>query len=276
MATRFFTAVLILSLAFVGVAAPASAQQQTPPTLLSSQRIDWVAGSSGWINLSWTSEVQLDNVEVRVIRQSAGLSVDYPNDAEFSSLMIDGTLSPNEVDFTALHVASDASVRGTKRALLEVSWDENGRRHEATGWLRFTNKTYKGDDFAILTEDAAVSVNPLDPGDNWVELAYKGLAPATTGMEISVQGPVDVYHPQGSYTSLHHDQTLHAGESDVARVWLDPELLEAGLFSLTVDVSYTTAADVKKTVAHDVTLLVSVDNVDVTDAAGDLSGDAES
>lgn len=259
MATKLFTAILITALAFMGLASPASAQRSSAPTLLSSQRIDWIAGSSEWINLSWTSSSQLDDVEVRVVRQSSGLTIEYPNDADFSSLMTDSTLSPNEVDFTALKVTTDATSRGNKRALLEISWDDDGRRQSANGWIRFTNKTYNGEDFAILTEDASVSVAPLDDEDNWVELAYKGLAPTTSDMEISVSGPMDVYHPQDRYTSLHHDQTLHAGETDVARVWLDPALLEGGSFSLTVDISYTTAQGAKKTATHGVDLLVSLD-----------------
>lgn len=261
MATKVFTAILITALAFVGLASPASAQRDSTPTLLSSQRIDWIAGSSGWINLSWTSSSQLDNVEVRVVRQSSGLTVEYPNDAEFSSLMIDSTLSPNEVDFTALKITTDASARGNKRALLEISWDDDGRRQSANGWIRFTNKTYSGEDFAILTEDAAVSMSPLNSDDNWVELAYKGLAPTTSDMEISVAGPFDVYHPQNTFTSLHHDQTLHAGESDVARVWLDPDLLRAGTHSLEVDISYTDANGKKKSASHEVKLAVTLEPV---------------
>ncbi len=261
MAQKLFSSFLILCIAVVGLAAPASAQRSATPTLLTNERIDWLAGSSEWINLSWTTAVELDDVEVRVTRKSRGLAVEYPNGEDFSSLMTDSTLSENEIDFTALKITTDAAVRGTKRALIEISWTESGKRQTASGWLRFTNKTYQGEDFAILTEDAAVSTAPLTPEANWVELAYKGLAPTTTDMKITASSPFEVYHPQETFTSLHHDQTLHAGETDVARVWFDPDLLKAGTHVLNVSITYTNTAGVEKKTSHDVKFVVSPDAV---------------
>lgn len=246
----------------VGLAAPASAQRgSAAPTLLTNNRIDWIAGSSEWINLSWTATQELENVQVRVTRQSNGLTVAYPNGEDHSSLMIDSTLSPNEVDFTALKITTDASTRGTKRAMLEISWEFNGRRQSATGWLRFTNKSYQGEDFAILTEELSISQNPVSPADNWVEFAYKGLAPTTADMQVTASGPVAVHHPQDTFTSLHHDQTLHAGETDVARVWFDPELLDPGAFTLEVVVGYTDTNGRAQKTSHEVSVTVLADPV---------------
>lgn len=257
MTQKVFSSILILCIAVVGLAAPASAQRQSAPTLLTNERIDWIAGTSEWINLSWTTGVQLENVEVRIIRQSKGLTVEYPNGADYSSLMTDSTLSANEIDFTALKITTDASVKGNQRATLEITWDNNGRRQSASGSLRFSNKKYKGDDFAILTEDASVSLAPLSPEANWVELAYKGLAPTTADMQITASSPLPVYHPQETFTSLHHDQTLHAGESDVARIWFDPDLLQAGTHALKVTITYTDTKGKAKQTTHEVKLLVS-------------------
>lgn len=241
-----------------GLAAPASAQRGgSAPTLLSKQKVDWIAGTSEWINLSWTSTTQLDNFEVRVVRQSRGLTVEYPNGADHSSLMIDSTLSPNEVDFTALKVTTDAEIRGTQRAMLEITWDQDGREQKANGWIRFTNKAYQGEDFAILTEEVSVSDNPVSPADNWVDFAYKGLAPMTSQMQITASGPVPIHHPQDTFTSLHHDQTLHAGESDVARVWFDPELLEAGTQMLDVTIDYVDTNGNNRQATHQVKLVVT-------------------
>ncbi len=257
MAQKLFSSLLILCIAVVGLAAPASAQKQTAPTLLSKEKVDWIAGTSEWINLSWTTEAELENVEVRIVRQSSGLTIEYPNGTDHSSLMTDSTLSTNEIDFTALKITTDASVKGNQRATLEITWDDNGRRQSATGSLRFSNKKYKGDDFAILTEEASVSLAPVAPEANWVELAYKGLAPTTADMQITVSGPLPVYHPQETFTSLHHDQTLHAGESDVARVWFDPDLLQTGTHALTVTITYTDTKGTAKQTTHEVKLLVS-------------------
>lgn len=239
----------------VGLASPASADRSgATPTLLSSEKIDWISGSSEWVHLSWTTADTLENVEVRVSKLSKGLSIEYPNDAEFSSLMTDNTLSSNEIDFTALKVTTDAASRGTKQALIEISWDEDGTRERATGWLRFTNKIYKGDDFAILTEAVTISLDPNAPEANWVELGYKGLAPTTNDMQITVSGPMPVYHPQEKFTSLHHDQTLHAGENDVARVWIDPELASPGTHALTVTIGYTDSTGREQRSTHEVKL----------------------
>jgi len=254
---KVFSSFVILCIAVIGLAAPASAQKQTAPTLLTKEKVDWIAGTSEWINLSWTTEVELENVEVRIIGESSGLTVEYPNGADHSGLMTDSTLSANEIDFTALKITTDASVKGNQRATLEITWDENGQRQSASGSLRFSNKKYKGDDFAILTEDASASLAPATPDVNWVELAYKGLAPTTTNMQITVSGTPQVYHPQETFTSLHHDQTLHAGESDVARIWFDPDLLQAGTHDLTVTITYTDTKGTAKQTSHEVRLLVS-------------------
>ncbi len=264
MTKKLFSSFLILGLAVVGFAAPASAKPQTAPILLSNEKIDWISGTSEWIHLSWTTEVELEDVEVRIVDQSKGLIVEYPNGADYSSLMSNSTLSSNEIDFTALKITTDASVNGTQKAQLEISWISDGEQHSASGSLGFTNKKYKGDDFAILTEDVSISANPLTPEVNWVELAYKGLAPTTTDMQITVSGPLPVYHPQETFTSLHHDQTLHAGESDVARIWFDPELVKVGSHAVTVDITYTDTTGKSKKTSHDVKVQV------LPDAVGDL------
>lgn len=257
MTQKLISSLFVVCIAVVGLAGPASARGNPSPTLLTNNKIDWISGTSEWINLSWTTSTQLDDVELRVSKQSRGLTVEYPNGSDFASPMTDSTLSANEIDFTALKVTTDPSSRGTKRAVIEISWTADGRRHSATGALQFSNKTYKGEDFAILTEAASVSLSPITPENNWVEFAYKGLAPTTTDMKITATGPFAVYHPQDSFTSLHHDQTLHAGESDVARVWLDPQVLKAGTQTLTIDVTYTSTSGTAKSISHDVKLEVA-------------------
>jgi hypothetical protein len=255
MAKRLFTCLVLACLALAGLAAPASAADRSSPTLLTNEKIDWIAGSSEWVKLSWTTEGELDNVEVRVIDLSNGLSVEYPNGEEFSSLMENSTLSRNEIDFTALKFTTDPSSKGEKKVKIEISWDDGGSRRSAEGSLKFSNKKYKGDDFAILTEDADITTDPAAPDLNWVEFGYKGLAPSTTDMKITASGDLTAYHPQGTFTSLHHDQTLHAGESDVARVWYDPELVTAGSHTVTVTITYTNAKGKSLTTEHQVKLI---------------------
>jgi hypothetical protein len=106
-----------------------------------------------------------------------------------------------------------------------------------------------------LTEDADITTDPATPDLNWVEFGYKGLAPSTTDMKITASGDLTAYHPQGTFTSLHHDQTLHVGESDVARVWYDPELVTAGTHMVTVTITYTNAKGKSQSTEHQVKLI---------------------
>jgi len=254
MAKRLFTSLVLACLALAGLAAPASAADRSSPTLLSSEKIDWIQGSSEWVKLSWTTEGELDDVEVRVVDLSKGLSVEYPNGKEFSGLMENSTLSLNEIDFTALKFTTDPSSKGEKKAKIEISWTDGTGRHSAEGTLKLSNKKYKGDDFAILTEEVPITSDPAYPG--WVNLEYKGLAPSTTDMKITASGELTTYHPQGTFTSLHHDQTLHAGEYDVARVWYDPELVTTGSHTVTVTITYTDAKGRSQSTEHQVKLIV--------------------
>ena len=233
MAKRLFTSLVLVCLALAGLAAPVSAADRSSPTLLSSEKIDWISGSSEWVHLSWTTEGEIVDVEVRVIDLSKGLSVEYPSGGEFSRLKgNNNTLSPGEIDFTALKFTTDPSSKGEKKAKIEISWtDATDQRRSAEGSLKFSNKKYKGDDFAILTEDADITADPTQPELNWVNLEYKGLAPSTTDMRITASGDLTAYHPQGAFTSLHYDQTLHAGETDVARVWYNPKPVTPGKIS---------------------------------------------
>lgn len=48
-----------------------------------------------------------------------------------------------------------------------------------------------------------------------VEFNYKRLAPRTRNMKMAVDADVEIYHPQESFTSLHHDQTLQAGDGTI-------------------------------------------------------------
>ena len=259
MAKRLFTSLLLTALALAGLAAPASADDGSSPTLLSSEKIDWISGSSEWVHLRWTTEGELEDVKVRVIDMSKGLSVEYPNGEEFSGLMVDGTLSRKEIDFTALKFTTDPLSNGEKKAKIEISWTDgsNTDRRSAEGTLKLSNKKYKGDDFAILTEEASITSDSTTPELNWVEFGYKGLAPSTTDMKITASGDLTAYHPQETFTSLHHDQTLHGGETDVARVWYDPELVSLGPHSVTVTITYTDGKGKSQSTEHEVTVTAS-------------------
>lgn len=266
--SKTLSAVALSSVAFAALVSPAAAapkesDQSVTPILLSNPTINWVAGSTGWINLSWTASEDLEDLRVTVTPESAGITVEYPENSERdgdTGLMVDADLSANEIDFTSFRASTVDDNNGTKWAFVSVEWTDGGGRHSMdAGRLKLTNKRYQGDDFAILTEvSSAVSGDDADPMANWIEVGYMGLSPMNSNfaIEISADG-LPIYHPQESFTSLHHDHLLNGGESDVARIFIDPTAIGPGTWMLDVTISYTNVAGVAKVKTHQVELSVS-------------------
>jgi len=50
---------------------------------------------------------------------------------------------------------------------------------------------------------------------------------------------------------------LHAGEIDVARIWLDPELLTPGMERLTVTIDYVDSNGRTQSINHEVAVSVA-------------------
>lgn len=225
------------------------------PLLLSEADMAWSQGASEWVNVLWTADGDLANVEVRVTSASDVLEVEYPSDSDRSRLGVDSDLSTSEIDFTAVKLTTTGP--GAVSATIDISWDDaDGARQSTQFALNLENRVYEGEDFAILTEAVAVGTDVDAPAANWIDLDYKGLAPTNRSMAMTVTGDLPVYHPQDTFTSLHHDQLLHAGEADVARVWFDPELISAGNFTVIVSIDYVDTNGVAKTTSHEVAVTV--------------------
>ncbi len=255
-----FSAATIALVAMAGIATPASADDSgTAPVLLSDTSIDWVAGGQGWMNLSWTAFEDLSDVKVTVVPQSNGIEISYPENHDgFTGLSVDSDLSSNEIDYTSFYVETTAANSGTKWAKVYVEWTQAGDGHQALmANLKFSNMKYKGDDFLILTDSVSVSSGETDTTVNWVEFGYKGLAPTNSDFSITVEGvAAEVYYPQDSFTSLHHDHVLNAGETDVARIWIDPALVAEGSSEIEVVVNYSNNSGRAQQVSHKVALTV--------------------
>ncbi len=263
--SRSLIAIAVAGAALVTLVSPAGAAKpeastMTAPVLLTNPKINWVAGSSGWINLSWTSAEDLEDVRVTVVPTSAGFEVEYPETRDgYTSLMVDGNLSANGIDFTSFRASTTDANSGTKWADVEIEFTIDGERHSAdAGRLQLSNKKYTGDDFAILTESSvALSGDDVDPMKNWIEVGYLGLSPMNSHFAIVISADgLPIYHPQETFTSLHHDHILNGGESDVARVFLDPTAISPGAKMLEVAISYTDVAGKLKSVTHEVALTI--------------------
>ncbi len=229
--------------------------ETTGPMLLSETDVAWLQGASEWVNLMWTTDTELRNVEVRVTPASGDLSVEYPSNADRSRLSVDTDLSVSEIDFTAVRLTTVAGE--PIDATVEISWDDaNGQRQTNDFALSLTNQAYEGDDFAILTQEAWVGTDSDNPAANWIDLDYRGLSPQNSAFRVTVDTELPVHYPQGTYTSLHHDELLRTGETDVARIWFDPELIADGTSTLVITVDYVDANGIDQSIAHRVALTI--------------------
>ena len=226
------------------------------PVLLTEAELQWIQGSSEWVNLLWTTDTELQNVEVRLASDSAELEVEYPSDTNRSLPSVDQAISVSEMDFTAVKLTANGSE--SLSATIQISWDDaQGERQTRDFPLTLTNQVYEGEDFAILTDAVTVGTDVEDPGHNWVDLDYRGISPRNSAISVVANSDdLPVYHPQVDFTSLHHDEVLHGGETDVARVWFDPDLAVPGTFTVVIEIDYVDTNGVEKTTSHEVELTV--------------------
>ena len=226
------------------------------PVLLTDAELSWIQGSSEWVNILWTTDTELQNVEVRLASDSGDLEIEYPSDTNRSFPSVDQAISVSEMDFTAVKLTASGSE--SLSATIEISWDDtNGARQTRDFPLTLTNQVYEGEDFAILTDAVTVGTDGENPAQNWVDLDYRGISPRNSAISVAVDsGELPVYHPQDDFTSLHHDDLLHGGEADVARVWFDPELAVPGTYTVVVEIDYVDTNGVEKTTSHEIELTV--------------------
>lgn len=225
------------------------------PILLTDRKISWTTGSSGWVQLSWTAKGEVENFQVVAKSPQKDVTVSYPdNTANHTSLMVDDALQTNEIDYTSLYIETGPDTPKNFNVSIEASWTVDGKEYRGRKTLGFRGVAFEGDAFAVMT-DSATAVAGGDGSENWLELGYLGQAPSTTGFSVRVEGDVPVYHPQEEFTSLHHDDELLAKETDVARVWFDPDAIEPGTYELTVVVDYQLGSD-RRSMKHPVILTV--------------------
>lgn len=244
---RIAAAAALTSALVAGAAVPVSAdsdrndrsRRAPAPILLSDRKQSWIAGSSNWINLSWTSKGEIDDLRVKASTTSRNVEVGYSETTgDHAGLMVDAGLEANEIDFTSLYVKTGPDSPKNFNVHLDVQWTVDGRQYRGRTVLQFRGAAFEGDAFAVMTE-AGSAVAGGDGSENWLELSYLGLAPATTDFEVSVDGDMPVYLPQDDFTSLHHDDVLLVNETDVARIWFDPDEIEAGEYELDIVVKYS-------------------------------------
>ncbi len=223
-------------------AAPASAQSTSQPSIVGSNNVNVMKGSESWVSVNWTAPTEMENFRVIVNEWTNGVEVEYAADRASAALTNDANLSAGEIDSIAFLLKVDDNAASSFFLQLVAEWEHDGETFRFyPGGLDVRAEKFKGDRFSVLTDSAAVKAGPAgvdDPRGNWVEIDLLGLAPMTEGIAIELDGDLDLYYPQGDFTSLHHDDRLHAQESDVARIWFDPDLIEPGVYDMKMIVTY--------------------------------------
>lgn len=234
---------------------PGTPDAPVGPVLLTETEVAWLQGSSEWVNLLWTTDSDLANVEVRLTTDSSELEVEYPSDSDRSRLSVDTGLSVSEIDYTAVRLTTGVGVG--LDATIEISWDDaDGQRQTNEFALTLTNRQYEGEDFAILTDVVTAGTDVENPAANWVDFQYRGIAPTNNSIELTVTSDLPVHYPQDTFTSLYHDEVLHSGEADVASIWFDPELVAPGTYTVVVNIDYVNTNGVDSSTSHEVELII--------------------
>ena len=231
----------VTALAVIPVS-PASAQWTSQPSMVGSNKVNVVKGSESWVSVNWTASTDMENFRMYVNESTNGVEVEYVEGRTSAGLTDNADLSAGEIDSAAFKLSVDDSASSSFFLQVVAEWEHEGETYRFfPGGLDIRAEKFSGDRFSVLTDAASVVAGPegqADPAANWVEIDLLGLAPVTDGIEITISGDVEPYYPQVEFTSLHHDDRLHARESDVARIWFDPDLIVPGTYDLEMTVSY--------------------------------------
>ncbi|MEZ5376914.1 MAG: hypothetical protein R2733_10420 [Acidimicrobiales bacterium] len=231
-----------LTAATVLPAVPASAQWNSQPSIVGSNKVNVMKGGESWVSVNWTAPSDMENFRVIVNEWTNGVEIEYAADRTSAALTNDANLSAGEIDSTAFLLKVDENASSSFFLQLVAEWEHNGETFRFyPGGLDVRAEKFDGDRFSVLTDSATVKAGPAgtaDPKGNWVEIDLLGLAPVTDGIKIELETDLEPYYPQETFTSLHHDDRLHAQESDVARIWFDPELVEPGTYEIEMSVTW--------------------------------------
>ncbi len=220
---------------------PAEAQWTSQPIMLGDNDVSVVRGSETWINVAWTAPTAMENFRMIVQEWQAGTETSYEA-GDAAKLDQDDTLEAGEIDVSRFKLSTTESTPDSFFVQVIAEWEYQGETYRYfPGGLNVRVVDFEGgEDYALLTADATVS-STGDGSSNWIELDFLGLTGEARDLQVSVSGDIEIYHPQDTFTSLHHDAWLLADERDVARVWVDPATVNPGTHVMTIVVESTDA-----------------------------------
>jgi len=220
-----------------------------------------VEGDTAWVQLSWTAK-NTDATDFRITAstRTPGVTISYPtNTGTYASLMDNDTLAVGEIDFTSLQVSVPYGSRNVGLTVA-ATWTADGVKQRNRYKVKVPVAKFKGDDIAQVTTSAG-SVSVGTPA--WLGVEWTGIAPVLENVKMTVNGPAGaiISYPEidkqpGTYTSLHYNDTLVTGETDIARFNVDASAMRPGTYTIDLELSYTKGTEakaVKGQVSFDVT-----------------------
>lgn len=191
----------------------------TTPILLNDNGISWLRGTQGWVQLNFTTPADLDDVRITVSSSTAGVEI-----LETTELFSGPMLQRNEIDAAAVQLSVGDTVSGSFDLDVSISSTDAGVTSTSSATIPVTVFEPTGGAYGFITDTIRISAS-ASPQAGWIEFDYVGLATELDNFRVDVRSDLDIVHPQGAYTGLHHDERLSPGEHDVARVWIDPNQL---------------------------------------------------
>lgn len=249
-------AVAVLSTVAVTSPAVAKVPEGNAPIMRNAPELSVARGVDGWVNILLASPVDLDRVRIFVEEDKKGTEVIYPGYGSSTGLS-EGDLPAMGTDYASFMLSTTGDSPDKFDLTIVAEWEEGGQFFRSEiGEIKVELREHDGDDYDFLSEDATVSTTGDFAG--WVEMDFRGIAPINSDFEVKVKkGLDDVYYPQGNYTSLHHNARLDGGETDVARIWIDPDTLESGTtLSVEIEVKYENNEGKDKKNKHEMTIKV--------------------
>ncbi len=255
--TKRITLIALVAALTMAVMAPATAAPKPQLKLETNRTAGILEGETRWLAISWSAKFgDLENFRVVASTDTKGATVAYPeNTGDHASLMQDDILSVDEIDFTSLQVSVPYGTKAAKLKL-EASWTVDGTKDSKSFTVTIPVAKYSGAEDVVIVTEHAGSVDKSGAG--WLGVEWLGVAPHISDVQMTVNGTngMAIHYPsEGKTTSLHFDDVLDAGESDVARFYVDAADLAPGTYKVTVDLTYTrgsTHDSVSGTIVFDV------------------------
>lgn len=212
-------------------------------------QVSVIRGSEQWINIGWTAPDGAENVRMTVTPDRNGVTIGYADEGSSAGLAQDADLAPGEMDVASFMLATTVQAPTKFDLDITATWTVDGESFsEDFDELEVKLAKWDGDDYAFTTDSATILSGPAsaaagDAGQsNWIEMGFLGISPLNDDFSITVKKGIDedfVYYPQNDYTSLHHNTRLDLGEEDVARIWIDPALVDPGETTIEITVEFT-------------------------------------